>query len=814
MTGVLEDLRYGVRALAKNRGFGAAAVLSLALGIGANTTIFTLVNAVLLRPLPGVREPGRMATVYTLDPRNPGYLYCSYPNYKDYRDRNQVFSSLLLYTGLNLNVSGSGEPQMITGQMVTGNYFAALGVNPVIGRGFLPDEDTNPGSHPVAVISYRFWQRQFAGDPRVTGRTMVVNGRTFRIVGVAPEGFEGLDTLSATDVWVPMMMYPQVFPNAAWVNQRRALVFVVAGRLRPGVSLRQAEAGMQVVARDLEREYPRENRGRRLKLVPVTEAAIPPQNRPEISNAGLVLLVVSALVLLIACANVAGLLLARGSARGKEIAVRLAMGASRWRLIRQLLIESVLLGLAGGVVGLGLARFARDVLWAMRPPMFTYAAIHLGLDGRVLGYTAAVSILTGILFGLVPAFRATRSDLATDLKERAGRGAHAGRGWTRSALVAAQVALSVVALVGAGLFIRSLRDAGRMDPGFDAAHTGIVLFNVGEQGYSEERGREFQRRAVAEAASVPGVISASLARDWPFQVSLRRTVLLEGREDTVHDTNRRALLEMAWPGFLRTVGIPILRGRDFAALDSAAGPRVAIVNQAAAMHFWPGEDPVGKRIRFFGDTAPVEVVGLARDANYLELGEPPQAMIYVSLVQYYFPQAVVYVRTSGDPDAVLPVVRRKVQALDRNLLLQHESTAGIIREALWSQRLSALLLGAFGGLALVLAAVGVYGVISYSVNQRLREIGVRMAMGATPAEVQISVLRDGLRLAAIGIAAGLAIAAVCSRAVAGMLFVIGPRDALTFTLVPAALVLVTVVACWLPARRATRVDPATALREE
>jgi predicted permease len=801
MTGAFEDLRYSLRALGKTRGFTIAAVLSLGLGIGANTTIFTLLNAVLLRPLP-VEAPERLAAVHTLDPRNPGLWPCSYPNYQDYRDHNQVFSSLLLYSAITLNLTGFGEPQPVAGQIVSGNYFSALGVNPVVGRGFLPEEDTSPGAYPVAVIGYGLWTRQFGGDPRVTSRTISLNGRAYTIV-------------TAADVWVPMMMYAQAYPNAAWVNQRRFLLFSVVGRLKPGVSLQQAEAGMESMAQDLERQYPQDNQGRRVKLTPVSEAAISPQVRPVIISAGTVLMIVSALVLAIACANVANLLLARAAGRGKEIALRLALGASRWRLVRQLLTESTLLALLGGAAGLVLARWARDILWSMRPPMFTYAGVHLDLDGRVLCYTLAISLLTGILFGLVPALRATSGDLARDLKERTGQAESSVKGRrTRSVLVVVQVALSVVALVGAGLFLRSLWNAGRVDPGFDAARLGAVAFNVADQGYNEGRGREFERQALERASAVPGVVSATLAKDVPFHVSLARTVLLEGQEDTASGKGRFTLMSVVWPGYLRTVEIPILRGRDFSPLDTDGTPRVVIVNEAAAMAYWRGENPIGKRIRFFGDNAPAEVVGVARNANYQAVGERPQALIYGSLVQYYFPTAVLYVRTEGDPEAVSAAVRREVQRLDRNLLLQSESIGGIIRESLWAQRLSAGLLGVFGGLALVLAAVGIYGVVSYSATRRVREIGVRMALGATPAEVQTMILREGIRLVAMGVAAGLAMALAGSRAVEGMLFATSPRDAATFVLVPSVLTLVAVLACWIPAARATRIEPAAALREE
>jgi predicted permease len=478
-------------------------------------------------------------------------------------------------------------------------------------------------------------------------------------------------------------------------------------------------------------------------------------------------------------------------------------------------MESTLLALLGGAAGLVLARWARDILWSMRPPMFAYAGVHLDLDGRVLFYTLAISVFTGILFGLAPALRATSGDLASDLKERTGQAESSLKGRrTRSVLVMGQVALSVVALVGAGLFVRSMLNAGRIDPGFDAARLGVVAFNVADQGYNEGRGREFERQALERASAVPGVVSATLAKDVPFHVSLARTVLLEGREDTTAGKGRFTLMSVVWPGYLRTVAIPLLRGRDLSPLDTATTPRVVIVNEAAAMAYWPGENPIGKRIRFFGDNAPAEVVGIARNANYQAIGERPQALIYGSLIQYYFPTAVLYVRTEGDTEAVSAVVRREVQSLDRNLLLQSESVGGIIRESLWAQRLSAALLGVFGGLALVLAAVGIYGVVSYSVNRRVREIGVRMALGATPAEVQTMILTEGIRLVAIGVAAGLVIALIGSRAVEGMLFATSPRDAATFVLVPSILSLVAILACWFPAMRATRIDPAVALRDE
>ena len=814
MTGLYEDLRYGLRALAKNRRFTAVCILSLALGIGANTTIFTLVNAILLRSLP-VEDPSHLAELYTLDSRNPGFWPCSYPNYRDYRDENRVFSSLLLYTGIGLNLTGGAQPRLVMGQLTAANYFSTLGVNPVRGRGFLPEEDIVGGASPVAVISNRFWRQEYGGDPAVLSRTVSLNGRPYRIVGVAPEGFEGLNTLTATDIWVPMMMYQELHPTPAQVTQRRFLAFSVVGRLKPGVTLPQAQTAMQTMTQDLERQYPQDNQGRRVLLTTVTDAAIPPDQRAEIERASAVLVAISAVVLIIACGNLASLLLARAASRTKEITVRLALGANRWRLVRQLLTESVLLAILGGAAGLLIAVVARDLLWSMRPPTFSHAAVRMSLDHRVLTYNFVVSVLTGLVFGLAPAIRATRANLATDLKERSAQAAYVSGRWNpRSVLVMAQVAFSVVALVGAGLFVRSLRNAMRFDPGFDSAHLGIVVFNVANHGYNEAQGRDFQRRVLERARAVPGVAAASLASDWPFHVSLSRTMSVEGRVDASSASGQIILSELVWPGFLRSVGIPLDRGRDFTDRDTRTSPRVAIVNQAAATAFWPGEDPVGKRVKFFGETAATEVIGVAHTANYQTIGETPRPFVYFSMMQYYFPTAVLWIRTAGEPDGVLASVRSEVQALDRNLLLQAETVNTTIRQSLWAQRLSAGLLAVFGMLALLLATIGIYGVVSYLVSHRVREFGIRMALGATAADVQLMLLREGVRLVAVGVLVGLVIALLGARAVESMLFVVSSRDAVTFVLVPSILTLVAILACWIPARRATRIDPMVALRDE
>jgi len=810
----LGDLKYALRGLAKHRSFTLVAILSLALGIGGNTTIFTLLNAILLRPLP-LTNPETLASVYTVDPRSAGALGCSYLNYKDYRDRNNVFSALALYAPITVNLTGQGEPRLLMAHIVTGNYFTALGVKPVLGRGFLPEEDVTPDADAVAVIGYGLWNRLFAADPHVVGRSFVIDGRAFSIVGVAPPGFQGINQLYGAELWVPMMMYPQVFPSVAWVNQRRASVFSVVGRLKPGMGMPQAEGAMQSLAADLARQYPRDNNGRGVKLAPISEAALSHKDRDIYNRTGSILLIISGLVLLIACANVAGLQLVRAAARTKEITLRLALGASRWQLIRQLLVESVILSVSGGALGLLLAQSAGSVLWSMRPPAFKYASFRFDLDPRVLGYTLAVSILSGILFGLIPAFRATRADLVNDLKERSGQPSSGGGKWgARSLLVIGQLAFSVIALLGAGLFIRSVINANQVDPGFDADHLGIITFNVANQGYNEARGRDYEQRILARAATVPGVRAVALAKDPPFNVGSARTVLLEGQDNTASGVGRVTLTSVTWPGYFQAVKIPIVHGRDFTMQDAKTSPKVAIVNEAAAAHFWPGQEAIGRVIEFAGENQPVQIVGVVRNANYQVIGELPQAMIYLALPQYYFAYSVLYVRAGGEVATVLANVRREIQNVDPNLFLDPETVRTTIQKTLWAQSLSAKLLSVFGGLALALAIIGIYGIVSYSVTLRARELGIRMALGAAPGDVQGMILREGMRLVLLGIALGAIASLAVSHLLQSMLVVVGARDAETFVVVPCILAVAALLACWLPAKRATRIDPAIALRDE
>jgi predicted permease len=811
MSWLFGDLQYALRGMGRRRGFTLVAVLSLALGIGANTTIFTLLNGILLRPL-AVYDSASLVTIYTVDPRISGNLPVSYLNYKDYRDHNPIFSNLALYSAIAVNLTGMGDPHPLMAHIVSGNYFQTLGVRPIIGRAFLPEEDVTPNARAVVVISYGLWIRLFASDPQVTSRTLTLSGRTFSIAGVAPEEFHGINELYAADLWTPMAMYPQVYPAPAWVNQRRASVFSVIGRLKPGVRMAQAEGAMQSLAAELARQYPRENGGRSVKLAPVAEAALSAKDRAVYRRTGSILLAISGIVLLIACANVANLLIARAAGRAKEITVRIAIGASRWHLVRQLLVESFLLSAMGGAVGLLAAQFARGLLWPLRPPAMKHAAFRFDLDSRVLGYTLGISLLTGIIFGLLPAF-GSRADLAASLKERSGSAPPSGGAWPpRSVLVILQLAFSLVALLGAGLFVRSVQNAIKIDPGFDAAHLGAITFNAADQGYNEARGREYRRRILELAAAVPGVESVSLAKDLPFSVGGLRTVLLQGEENT--GGGHPTLTSVTYPGFFQTVRIPVLNGRDFSLTDSSTSPRVAMVNDSAARHFWPGGEAVGKVIQFAGENVPVQIVGVVRTAAYHMPGEAPQAMVYLSMQQYYFPYAALYVRMSHDPEATLGAVLREIRPLDPNLFLDPETVDAAMRKTLWAQSLSAMLLTVFGLMALLLSSIGIYGVTSFGISLRVREIGVRMALGAEPRHVRGMLMREGAILVAIGIAFGLAGAFALSRVLESMLVGVGARDVATFVAAPCVLAVVALTACWLPARKATRIDPATALRAE
>ena len=817
---ILNDLRFAIRLLTRSPILTFVAALSLGLGIGANTTIFTLVNEVFLRPLP-LREPSRLVSVFTADERNRqqafgGFMPTSRLNFEDYKQRNEVFEGLVAYGFTAISLSGGGEPEQVPAEIVSPGYFSLLGAPLAMGRAFSPDEEQTVGGAPIVVLSYGLWQRRFGGDRAIIGRSITLNGRPFTVVGVAAESFRGTNAIGGGQLWVPFAMYRETTTGFTFDNwdSRRALLFQMTGRLKPGVTVEQASANMNTIAAALAHEYPNDNRGRSTTLVPLAQATINPAFRGNFVTAGGLLMVVVGLVLLVACANVANLLLARASARKQEIAVRVSLGASRGRLIRQLLIESVALIVLGGVVGLLLAFWVRPALEAMRPPFLPDDAFAVGWDARVLLFTAVIAIGTGILFGLVPALQFSRPDLGVELKDRTSQPSGARHRVTlRNALVVAQVALSFVALIGAGLFLRSLDHARAIDPGFDADRIAVLSFDLTTQGMPLDAAIERQRQILERVRGVAGIERAAYSTTTPLAGGgFSRSVFLEGQDVADPRAARLVPVSNVGEGYLETIGIPLLRGRNFAPADNAQAPHVVIINETMARTFWPEQDAVGQRFRFFRDEYTTEVIGIARDSKYNFVGEDPQPYIYMPYLQDPQPGVTLTIR-SANPEAALGTVRSIVQQMEPNVpLIGVFTMENVFNQALWAPRMGAMLLAIFGALALGLASIGVYGVMAYSVNQRTRELGIRLALGATAGEVRGMVLRQGLILTGLGIGIGLAVAMFLTGLVADLLYGVDAMDPATFLVIPVILLAVAVVAIYIPARRASRVDPVVALR--
>jgi predicted permease len=834
METILKDIRYGVRSLLKHPGFTAVAVLTLALGVGANTTIFSLVNNTLMKSLP-VSHPESLVYVFN---GTPGNVF-SYPDYVELRDRNQVVDGLSAWGGITASLNSNDQTDLVVGAIVTGNYFEVLGVNAALGRMISRADDQTPGAHPVTVISDGLWKRRFGADPNIVGKQLLLNGYSFTIIGVAPEAFSGAQLGNVRDLYVPMMMQATMRPpragysgemNPDLLNVRRNRWLFSVGRLKPGVSIEQAQTSLAAIAKELELAYPDTNRGRGISVSPFRDTDTP-ETRRQLGSVALLLMSVVGLVLLIACANVANLLLARGSARTKEIAVRLAIGATRGRIVRQLLTESVLLATLGGGLGLLLAWWAASSWRAVPPPPGALPVTpNFVIDLQVLLFTLGLSILAGIIFGLAPALRASSPELTPALKDASWSATDRKSYFSlRSFLVVTQVALSVVLLIAAGLFLRSLRQTQAVEPGFAAEKVLTLPLNINLLRYTKPQGREFYRQAIERVQAIPGVESVSLARVVALSGgSSVRSLLIQGRVGREEQFRREdsgggsfAISDNSTSSnvvaldYFRTMGIGLLRGRDFNVQDKEEGARVVIVNEAFVQRHFPGQEPLGQYLSFNGPGGPwAEIIGVVRDSKYLSLRESPTPLTYLPLAQNHETGMDLHVRASN-PSALSALIRQELQSLDRNLPLTSPAPISeSISNSLYTARIGALLIGIFGGLALLLASIGLYGVMSFAVSRRTRELGIRMALGAQAADVFSLVLRQGLGMVLLGLAIGLVAAAIVTRLLTSFLFGIKPLDPITFVVISFLLVLVAVVACFIPARRATKVDPLVALRYE
>jgi predicted permease len=810
---LLQDARYGLRRLAANPVFTVVALLSLTLGIGANTAIFSLVNSLFLRPLPVERPHELVSFQNKARAGSWGFLAFSYPNYRDLRDRNDVLAGLVGYRFAPLAVSHDGVSAKVWGYVVTGNYFDVLGVRASAGRTITPDDDRLPGAHPVAVISHRCWQKSYAADPGVVGRTLLVNGRSFTIVGVAPEGFFGTQLGIAPDFWFPMAMQAEIEMGTPWLEARDVEIVMLQGRLKPGVSLAAAETALNAIALQLEREYPEINEGKRIALAPPGLMGTP--LRRSASSFAAILMAVVAFAQLLACTNLANLLLARTAERRAEIALRLSLGASRPRLVRQLMTESMLLAVFGGLGGVLLAAWLLRLFARVELPIDFPFLLELHLDYRVLGFTALVALLTGVAFGLLPALQTTNVSLFSTVKADSAVGG-ARRTWLKSGLIVFQVALSLVLLAAGGLMLRALQRAQTLTIGLDPKSAVEVAFDLRLAGYDTEGARELRRRALERVRALPGVRAAGTIDLAPIDLHFGRApVFVEGRPPERITSAPRAMTSRVSPGYLAAMGVRLLRGRDFDERDDERAPRVAIVNETFARGFWPGQDAIGKRFRQGSPASPLlEVVGVVEDGKYASLAESPQPYVCRPVDQAYAGATSLIVRTDSDPQRALAALRQEVQALDPAMPLSVRLLTDKMALPLLPARVAAAVLGGFGLLALALAAIGIYGVMSCAVAARTREIGIRIALGANAGDVLRQTLRQGLKLALVGVAIGTTAALGLSRLMRSLLFGVSASDPSIYLGVAALLLGAALLACYVPARRATQIDPAAALRCE
>ncbi len=836
MGNLVQDLRYAIRTFRKSPVFVVVAVLSLAFGIGANTAIFTLVDQVLLRLLP-VKDPQQLVLLWGRGPHygsNNGRYKLSYPMYEDFRDRNQVFSGMFCRWETSMSVSADGRTERVDGELVSGTYFPVLGVGAALGRLFTAEDDKTPGGAPYAVISYRYWLGRFAGSPEVIGKKLIVNGHPLTVIGVSQAGFDGTDPGKSPQIRVPVMMKTEMDTLGSSFDynfkSRRGRWVNVFGRMKPGVTEQQAKAALQpffhqmlemeVREKDFEHTAPEVRQHfltMWIDLLPASKGDS--ELRRQFSSALLVLTAIVGLVLLIACANVANLLIARATARQKEIAVRLALGASRSRIVSQLLIESLLLAVTGGLAGLALAVWMDRALLGFLPTGNTPLTISSTPDWRIMSFNLAVSLLTGIIFGLVPALQSTRPQLAGTLKDQVGSIAGGTSVGLRKALVAAQVTLSLLLLIGAGLFIRSLKNLKDLDPGFNTNN--LVEFSVDptRNGYKPERSLDFYRQLRENLDAIPGVDASALAvmpvlsgDEWD------NSIAIEGFSHSPTDMPDPHM-QFISPDYFRTMNIPILVGRDFRMSDGREAPKVCIVNEKFAKRYFKDGNALGRHIGMGGNPGTkleIEIIGVARDTKYESMRDEIPEEVYQPYHQVPFVLGMMaYVRTARLPEQAFLSIRQVVNGLDSNLPVSDMKTLEKQQEeSLITERLVASLSTGFGILATLLATIGLYGVMAYMVAQRTREIGIRMALGARGADVLWLVMKEVLQLVAIGVAIGLPAAWALTRFAKSQLYGIQPNDALTVALATAGIVSVAILSGYIPARRATLVDPMRALRWE
>jgi putative ABC transport system permease protein len=800
MNSLWQDLRYGARMLMKRPGFTLIAVLTLALGVGANTAIFSVVNAVLLRPLP-YPEPDRLMRMWEIFHREKSTA--SFPCLSDWRQQSQCFAQIAAYEHQSFILTGGDEPERVVGLNVSTNFFQTLGVKPALGRDFLAEEDKYGGPR-VVVLSHGLWQRRFAGDQQVIGRTMTINSETYTVIGVLPQGGEYPEP--RFEVWTALALDPKR------MEERGNHFLNVIGRLKPGVPVQNAQAEMNAIARRMEQQYPNNNTNVGALIMPLGEHLV-----GDVRRALLVLMGAVGFVLLIACANVATLLLAQSAGRRKELAIRAALGAGRRRLIRQLMMESALLAVSGGAAGLLLAYWGVDLLLAAAPGgMRNVKAV--GLDAPVLGFTMVVSLVTGMIFGLAPALRESKSDLNESLRD-SGRGMSPGlrHQRLRNVFVVVEIALALALLAGGGLLIKSFWRLRQISPGFDAQRVLTLRLNLPETRYAgAQQQNAFIAQILERLATLPGVTAAGATTELPFTGSRTSSSLaIEGRAPLPRGHSLNADTRAVSADYLRAMGIPLRRGRGFAAHDNADSPRVAIINEQAARRFFPNEDPIGKRLILRGADK-FEIVGVAGDVKHGNLTEETRPEIYMHAAQVPLRTWMdVAVRTVGDPESLTTSVRGAIRAVDPDQPVYDVRTMEQrLASSIATSRFNAILLGLFAAVAMILAAGSVYGVMSYTVTQRTGEIGLRMALGAQRGDVLTLVIRQGMTVALIGVGAGVAAATALARLMTGMLYEVGAGDPLTFTIVTVLLIAVALLACYIPARRATKVDPLVALRTE